>query len=107
MRRGTAAAAALAGSIGSADRVLVSPALRARQTAVALELPATIDELLRDVDYGRWAGATLKEIAAREPAAVAAWLGDPAAAPHGGEPLAALLSGPAHGSRRGRGKAAG
>ena len=103
--RGTAAAAALAGAIGSAERVLVGPALRARQTAVALELPATIDEGLRDLDYGRWAGATLKEIAAREPAAVAAWLGDPAAARMAASRSPRCSPAPARGSRRGRGRA--
>ena len=90
--RGMAAAEARAGTLGAADRILVSPALRARQTAAALRLPATVDEALRDADYGRWTGATLTEIATREPAAVSAWLRDPTTAPHGGEPLAALLA---------------
>jgi broad specificity phosphatase PhoE len=40
---------------------------------------------------GRWAGRTLDDLAAEEPAEVAGWLTDPAAAPHGGEPLATLI----------------
>ena len=46
---------------------------------------------LRDCDYGRWRGLASKDVAEREPDGFAAWLGDPAAAPHGGESLAALI----------------
>src|SRR5271163_4289536 len=74
-----------------ADRYLTSPALRAVQTAEALKLAATFEPMLRDCDYGRWAGHTLDEIQAREPEAVAKWLRDPGAAPHGGESVLALI----------------
>ena len=40
---------------------------------------------------GAGAVSPLKDVAAREPDGFAAWLGDPAAAPHGGESLAALI----------------
>jgi broad specificity phosphatase PhoE len=73
------------------DRVLTSPALRARQTAEALGLDAEIDEALRDIDLGSWAGRTLGDIQAAEPEVVALWIADPEAAPHGGESVAGLL----------------
>jgi broad specificity phosphatase PhoE len=46
---------------------------------------------LSDCDYGRWRGRASKDVAEREPDEFAAWLGDPAAAPHGGESLAVLI----------------
>ena len=46
---------------------------------------------LRDCDYGAWRGCTFDDVQAREPDAVAAWLHDPAAAPHGGELVLALM----------------
>ncbi len=52
---------------------------------------AEIQPLLRDCDYANWRGRTLDDLQAREPDAVAAWLGDPAATPHGGESLLALM----------------
>ena len=70
--------------------VLTSPALAARQTADAIGRVAQTEADLRDADWGRWRGQTLEAVAAVEPDALAAWLGDSAAAPHGGESLAAL-----------------
>jgi broad specificity phosphatase PhoE len=90
--KGAAAAAALAGRWQAAGRVLASPARRAGETAAAMGLTAQAEAALRDCDYGRWAGSSLSDVAAREPEAVAAWLADPDAAPHGGESLSALLS---------------
>jgi broad specificity phosphatase PhoE len=72
-------------------RVLTAPALAARETAAALGLGADVEMALRECDYGRWRGLELADVAAREPEGFAAWLRDPAAAPHGGEPLAALI----------------
>jgi broad specificity phosphatase PhoE len=82
---------ALRGRLRSYRRVLTAPARAARETAAALGLEAHVEPALRDCDYGRWRGLALTEVAAREPDAFAAWLSDPAAAPHGGEPLAALI----------------
>ncbi|MEJ0012983.1 MAG: histidine phosphatase family protein [Bauldia sp.] len=73
------------------QHALTSPALRARQTAELLRVDATPDAALRDLDYGRWSGKTMAEIGAAEQDAVAAWLSDPSAAPHGGESIAALF----------------
>jgi len=89
--RGLAQARALAGRFDGAGRALSSPALRARQTAQALGLAAMPVEALRECDYGRWAGLRLDDVAAAEPAAVAAWTGDPQARPHGGESVAMLI----------------
>jgi broad specificity phosphatase PhoE len=73
-------------------RAWTSPALCARQTAAALGLDATAHSGLRDCGYGRWAGRKLADVQAEDPAAVAAWLADAAATPHGGEARSALLA---------------
>ena len=73
------------------DRCLTSPALRARQTAEALQLDATVEPILRDCDYGRWAGLSFAHVQAQEPAALADWMRDPAAAPHGGEAILSII----------------
>lgn len=83
-----ARAAALAAHLPRADRVLASPAQRARQTAAAFAGPATEEAALADQDFGRWAGKELEAIQAAEPGALAAWLSDPAASPPGGESFA-------------------
>jgi broad specificity phosphatase PhoE len=75
----------------SYDRVLASPARAARETAAALGLDAEVEPSLRDCDYGRWRGCSFADVEAREPEGIAAWLGDLAAAPHGGESLAATI----------------
>jgi broad specificity phosphatase PhoE len=84
-------AAALAGSLPHADQIWSSPELRARQTAQALGLNAAAEPALRDCDYGAWGGCKFDDVQAREPDAVASWLRDPAAAPHGGESLLTLM----------------
>jgi len=89
--RGRADATALAGRLPRADRCWTSPELRTRQTAEALQLSATPQPLLRDCDYGDWTGCSFDEVYARRPEAVAAWLRDPAASPHGGESILSLL----------------
>jgi broad specificity phosphatase PhoE len=71
-----------------ADRVWTSPALRARQTAEAMGLKPSVEPLLAEQDFGRWAGKGFAEVQALDPNGVAAWLGDAEAAPHGGESLA-------------------
>jgi broad specificity phosphatase PhoE len=87
---GAAKAAALARRLPRADRAWTSPALRARQTASALGLDAVVEPALRDQDYGRWRGRPMADIEAEEPLALAAWLADPATAPHGGEDFSSL-----------------
>jgi broad specificity phosphatase PhoE len=87
---GRAAASRLAGKLGRGES-LCSPALRARETAAAAELDATVDPLIAEGDLGAWAGRTLAEVHEADPDGVSAWLMDPHACPHGGETLAALL----------------
>ncbi|WP_406452820.1 histidine phosphatase family protein [Streptomyces sp. NBC_01622] len=87
---GRARAESAAGSLGAADRVLVSPTARCRETASALGLAAVPEPELAGLDMGRWRGLTLDEVMAREPDGVMAWLTDPDAAPHGGESVRAL-----------------
>jgi broad specificity phosphatase PhoE len=73
------------------DEVLVSPALRARETASCARLAAS-GEAPAECDFGRWAGLSLREVAEREPDAVREWMTDADAAPHGGESLRSLLT---------------
>jgi broad specificity phosphatase PhoE len=84
-------AKAMRGTLRRADRVWTGPALRARQTAEALSLDASVEPLLADQDHGRWAGKSFVQVQAEEPEAIAAWLADPEAAPHGGESLADVV----------------
>ena len=64
-----------------------APTRAARQTVAALggsdpaQTPA-----LSDPDYGTWTGRALTDVQPGD------WLTDPAAAPHGGEPLTAVIS---------------
>jgi broad specificity phosphatase PhoE len=84
-------AAGLAGALGRADHVLMAPERRARETADALGLTGKTDGGLRDCDHGRWAGRPLAELQAEASAELGTWLTDPAANPHGGESIAALI----------------
>lgn len=82
-------ARAVAGSLPTATAWYTAPSQRCRQTAQALGLDAVaVEPALRDMGMGNWQGRTLGEIAAGEGAALAAWMSDPEAAPHGGESVA-------------------
>jgi broad specificity phosphatase PhoE len=81
----------LRGQLRPYAQVLTAPARAARETAQALGFKAEVEIALSDCDYGRWRGLASKEVAEREPDGFTAWLRDPAAAPHGGESLAALI----------------
>ena len=83
--------ASLSGRLPSVDTILRSPALCAEQTAVGLALAPVVETRLRDCDFGRWTGQSFEELQSREPAAIADWLQDPHAAPHGGESFADVL----------------
>lgn len=89
---GTAHAESAAGSLPAADRVLVSPTVRCRETASGLGLAAVEEPGLGGLDMGRWRGRTLDEVSAQEPDAVMRWLADPGSAPHGGESVRALCA---------------
>ncbi|MFG3347618.1 histidine phosphatase family protein [Streptomyces sp. NPDC048018] len=76
---------------GPRVRLLRSPSARCAETAGLLghpEVPA--EPALAGCSMGRWRGRGLDELGASEPESVAAWLSDPAAAPHGGESLREL-----------------
>ena len=90
-RDGQARAAALANQMPAADRCWVSPELRTRQTAEALQLKAIALSMLHECDYGDWRGSSFDEVTARDPDGVSRWLRDPAATPHGGEFLLSLM----------------
>lgn len=80
------------GRLPAFDKILRSPALCAAQTAQGLGLAATSEPQLRDCDFGRWTGRAFADVQAREPEALARWLHDPRAAPHGGESFAAVMA---------------
>ncbi|MEV6054742.1 histidine phosphatase family protein [Streptomyces sp. NPDC052107] len=82
---GAARARSAASALPLAVRVLTSPGVRCRETAVALGLDGVPVPELAGLDVGRWRGRTLEEVGAAEPDAVGRWLTDPACAPHGGE----------------------
>ena len=88
---GTDAAASLRGLLPHRAEGLSSPARRARQTAAAAGLAVTVEPRLAECDFGRWAGRPLADVHADEPDAVATWMRDPDAAPHGGESLSGVL----------------
>ncbi|MFF7092565.1 histidine phosphatase family protein [Streptomyces rubradiris] len=71
-------------------RALRAPSARCARIAGALAVEATPEETLRDLDYGAWDGRPLRDIAAKDPHGLSAWLTDPEAAPHGGESVARL-----------------
>ena len=83
-------ARAAAGVLPPLDRAWSSPTVRCRETVAALGLDAEPLPELAGLDAGRWRGATLAEVGGREPEALARWLTDPDAAPHGGESVRAV-----------------
>jgi probable phosphoglycerate mutase len=97
---GRAQAAALAARVRALaappPAVWTSPLRRAYDTATAvagaLGVEPRVDERLRECDFGEWEGLTFGEIQERAPAALAAWLGNPAVAAPGGESFAAVTT---------------
>jgi broad specificity phosphatase PhoE len=89
--KGAAQAAAATGSIAKPERVWRSPMLCARQTAEALGLAGVVEPALKECDYGRWSGRTLKEIHSQEPGDLETWIHDPTSSPHGGETIIDLI----------------
>lgn len=87
---GTDKAGALAGQLPAAAQVWASRALRTVQTAAALGLAPQLQAALDDCDYGHWAGQRLADLSDAQGEAIATWLQDPGAAPHGGESVQAV-----------------
>ncbi|GGS20883.1 hypothetical protein GCM10010259_39590 [Streptomyces daghestanicus] len=81
------AAAALARR-GTVQAVVTSPLARTRETAAIvaarLGLGVTVEEGLRETDFGAWEGLTFAEVRERHPEDLDAWLASPDAAPTGG-----------------------
>jgi len=76
------------------DAIVASPLLRAVQTAgevaAATGVPVVTDAGFRETDFGAWEGLTFAEVRDGWPDELNRWLADPAAAPPGGESLAAV-----------------
>lgn len=84
------AADSLAARFDSPRRLICAPELRTRQTAQWFGADAQVDEALRDCDWGRWHGRSIKDLQREEEVALQAWLEDPHATPHGGESVAGI-----------------
>ncbi|WP_405493417.1 bifunctional RNase H/acid phosphatase [Streptomyces sp. NBC_00096] len=87
-RRQAAAVAESLAARGTIETVISSPLRRCRETAQAvadrLGLEVTVEEGLREVDFGAWEGLTFAEARERFPEDLQAWLDSPRAAPTGG-----------------------
>lgn len=77
---------------GLADRVWTGPDAMTRRTAGLAFPEAVVEPALAEIDYGAWRGRTLDEAAAADSSGLQAWTSDPAAAPHGGETIVALVA---------------
>ncbi|MEU6504848.1 bifunctional RNase H/acid phosphatase [Streptomyces sp. NPDC046942] len=73
---------------GTIQTILASPLTRTRETAgvvaARLGLDVTIEDGLRETDFGAWEGLTFGEVRDRYPDDLNAWLADPEAHPTGG-----------------------
>ncbi|MFI7082949.1 histidine phosphatase family protein [Streptomyces anulatus] len=90
-RSGRERARAAADAVPAAGLTLSGPSERCRETSEVLALAARTEPALSGWDLARWSGRRLDDVAAAEPARISAWLGDPSAAPHGGESLRDLV----------------
>ena len=79
--RGRELAAGLAAALPRRSELITSPARRCRQTAEAAGLAAAVDERIAECDFGTWAGRSLADVNADEPAAVQSWMLDPGRRP--------------------------
>ncbi|MFC8515642.1 bifunctional RNase H/acid phosphatase [Streptomyces sp. NPDC057257] len=73
---------------GTIQAIVASPLARTRETAsiVArhLGLDVSVDEGIRETDFGAWEGLTFGEVRERYPDDLTRWLADPTAEPSGG-----------------------
>ncbi|WP_328428125.1 bifunctional RNase H/acid phosphatase [Streptomyces sp. NBC_00443] len=73
---------------GTIQAVVASPLARTRETAgivaARLGLDVSVDDGLRETDFGAWEGLTFGEVRERHPDDLNAWLADPEARPTGG-----------------------
>ncbi|MFF9812475.1 bifunctional RNase H/acid phosphatase [Streptomyces sp. NPDC014006] len=73
---------------GTIQHIVASPLARTRETAgivaARLGLEVTVEDGLRETDFGAWEGLTFAEVRERHPEDLNAWLASPDAAPTGG-----------------------
>lgn len=73
---------------GTIEAIVASPLARTRETAgivaARLGLEVSVDDGLRETDFGAWEGLTFGEVRERYPDDMNAWLADPEARPTGG-----------------------
>lgn len=73
---------------GTIQAVVSSPLARCRETAgivaARLGIEVSLEEGLRETDFGAWEGLTFGEVRERHPEDMNAWLADPEAEPTGG-----------------------
>ncbi|MDT0611952.1 bifunctional RNase H/acid phosphatase [Streptomyces lancefieldiae] len=73
---------------GTIQAIVASPLARTRETAgivaARLGLEVTVEEGLRETDFGAWEGLTFGEVRERHPDDLNAWLSSPDAEPTGG-----------------------
>ncbi|MCX4880441.1 bifunctional RNase H/acid phosphatase [Streptomyces sp. NBC_00847] len=73
---------------GTIQAIVASPLARTRETAnivaARLGLEVSVDDGLRETDFGAWEGLTFGEVRERYPDDMNAWLADPEARPTGG-----------------------
>ncbi|MEU6181018.1 bifunctional RNase H/acid phosphatase [Streptomyces coeruleorubidus] len=85
-------AAALLARRGTIQAIVSSPLARTRETAgiiaARLGLDVSVDDGLRETDFGAWEGLTFAEVRERHPDDLNAWLASPGAEPTGGESFA-------------------
>ena len=82
-------AARLTSLVPHVDRLIVSPSLRARQTAEVFGVEPELDERWLEMDFGCYDGVAIADV----PADVwAGWINDVDFAPEGGEPLRAVAA---------------
>jgi probable phosphoglycerate mutase len=73
---------------GTIQAIVASPLARTRETAgivaARLNLDVSVEDGLRETDFGAWEGLTFGEVRERHPDDLNAWLADPEAHPTGG-----------------------
>jgi probable phosphoglycerate mutase len=81
-------AAAVLARRGTVQAIVTSPLARTRETAgiiaARLGLDVSVEDGLRETDFGAWEGLTFGEVGERHPDDLSAWLSSPDAEPTGG-----------------------
>ncbi len=79
----------IAQRIGSFDLIYCAPQKAARNTAEVMFKSAIIALEIRDIDYGRWSGRLIRDVARKDNIAFQSWV--EGAPPPGGESLQQLI----------------